>query len=69
MLQSKFKVGDCIFVISGTYTAEMLGFVGKVLTIKEIDSTAPTLSFYVQYGQFTCWVDGIQPTDLIKALI
>ena len=69
MLQSELKVGDSVLVISGTCTAEMLGFIGKVLTIKKIDSTAPTLHFYVQYGQFTCWVDGIQPTELLKTLI
>jgi len=70
MLKNEFKVGDYIFVTRGTSTAEYYGFIGKVLTIVEIDNQDTyILPFYVRDGDYTCWVNGVQVTALLKALI
>ena len=69
MLKSELKVGDSILVTSGSSTAERLGFIGKVLTIIRIDPEFYIIPFYVRDGIYACWVDGIQPTELLKALV
>jgi hypothetical protein len=70
MLQNELKVGDGVLVTSGTSTAEAYGFIGKVLTIVQIDAgDVHVLPFYVRDGIYTCWVNGVYPTELLKALI
>lgn len=69
MLQNEIKVGDYILVTDGTFVAKIHDFIGKVLRVTNVDQCGDSYPFQATDGKTERWVNGIIPTELIKALI
>jgi hypothetical protein len=69
MLQNEIQVGDYILVTDGTSVARIHNFIGKVLRVTTVDPSGDSYPFQATDGNMEWWVNGIIPTELIKALV
>jgi hypothetical protein len=70
MLKNEIEVGDCILITSGTSTAILHNFIGKVLIVTHVDPSGGFYPFQATDGMCGAWwVNGVPVTDLIKALV